>query len=162
MRRLLILAVIASAISIPVSLGSLAVGGPAFAGTGITCTGIHGNVNKPTPPGVHVSVCTPGASQNYEKALIDDYSNTQGNLGNLDWNGGAVTTVSNISQTHYAQGSGGLCPANTAWHVDASGMVTAATSTGTGIPAVGDIVSWKVCVSPSGKLSLQYHTKIHL
>jgi hypothetical protein len=163
MRRLLTLALIASGISIPVSFGSLAVGGVAYAGSGkITCTEITGNVNKPTPPGVHIGMCSPKAGAEYKTALIDDYSNTQANLGNLDWNGGAVTTVSNISQTGYAQGSGGVCPANTFFHVDSSGTVTASSTTGIGIPAVGDIVSWKVCVSESGKLSLQYHTKIHL
>lgn len=103
MRRLLVLAVIASAISIPVSFGTLAVSGAAFAGTGITCTGINGNVGKPTPPGVHISVCSPSAGKGYKKALIDDYSETQANLGNLVWKGGAVTTVSDISQTHFSR-----------------------------------------------------------
>jgi len=163
MRRFLVLIAVASAVSIPVSAGTVvASGGVALATGGITCAFIHGNVNKTTPPGVHIGDCTPSAGADYKKALIDDYSNTQANLGNLDWNGGAVTSVSNITQTNYAQGAGTVCPAGTFFHVDASGTVSAATSVGTGIPAVGDIISWKVCVSSAGKLSLQYHTKIHL
>jgi hypothetical protein len=163
MRRLLPTAVLVSTIFIPVSVVTLATGGGvASAGTTITCTLIHGNVNKTTPPGVHIGDCTPSAGPEYAKALIDDYSNTQANLGNLDWNGGAVTTVSNITQSNFAQGAGTVCPAGTFYHVDSSGTVTAASSKGSGIPAVGDAVSWKVCVSTSGKLSLQFHTKIHL
>jgi hypothetical protein len=163
MRRLLTVAVLVSATFIPVSAVTLAIaGGVASAGTTITCTFIHGNVNNPTPPGVHIGHCSPSAGPDYAKALIDDYSNTQANLGNLDWKGGAVTTVSNITQSNYAQGAGAVCPAGTFFHVDSSGTVTAASSKGSGIPAVGDTVSWKVCVSNSGKLSLQFHTKIHL
>jgi hypothetical protein len=163
MRRLLTVAVLVSATLIPVSVVTLAIGGGvASAGTTITCTFIHGNVNNPTPPGVHIGDCTPAAGPAYAKALIDDYSNTQANLGNLDWKGGAVTTVSNITQSNYAQGPGTVCPAGTFFHVDSAGTVTAASSKGSGIPAVGDTVSWKVCVSTSGKLSLQFHTKIHL
>jgi hypothetical protein len=111
---------------------------------------------------VYISHCTPKAGKEYKKARIDDYSNTQANLGNLDWNGGAVTTVSGITQSNFAYGSGSVCPANTFFHVDSTGTVTAASSTGIGIPAVGDTVSWQVCVSKRGKLSLQYGTTIDL
>ncbi len=164
MRRLLTLAGITSAISIPFSFASLAVAGPASAGPasvtgGITCSTITGNVNRGQ---VVISHCKPKAGQAYKSATIDDYSNTQGNLGNLDWVGGAVTTVSDITQTNFAYGAGGVCPANTFSHVDSSGTVTAASSSGTGIPALGDTVSWKVCLAQRGKLSLQFGTKIHM
>jgi hypothetical protein len=158
-RRLLTLAVIASAISIPVSFGSLTVAGTAFASGGITCSKITGNVNFGQ---VHIGHCTPKAGKKYKKAKIDDYSNTQGNLGNLDWNGGAVTTVSGITQSDFGYGSGTVCPSGTFSYVSSSGTVTAASSTGTGIPAVGDTISWHVCLSNSGVLSLQFGTKIDL
>ena len=153
---MLIIAALSSAISVPVTASTLTIGGGiASAHTTITCTLIHGNVNKPTPPGVHIGRCSPSAGPGYAKALIDDYSMTQANLGNLDWNGGAVTTVSKITQSNFADGAGTICPAGTFYHVDSSGTVTAASSKGSGIPEVGDTVSWKVCVSTGGKLSLQ-------
>jgi hypothetical protein len=128
-------------------------------GSGITCTEITGNVNFGQ---VHISHCTPKAGKKYKKASIDDYSNTQGNLGNLDWNGGAVTTVSGITQTDFGYGSGSVCPAGTFSHVVSTGTVTAASSSGTGIPAVGDTVRWQVCLSNTGILSLQFGSTVDL
>ena len=65
-------------------------------------------------------------------------------------------------QSHFAYGRGGVCPKGTFSRVRASGTVTAVTSTGTGIPAVGDTVSWRVCLSETGNLSLQFGTKIRI
>jgi hypothetical protein len=156
MRRLLTLAVVATAISIPVSFGSLAVGGAAFASGGITCSKITGNVIRGK---LTISHCTPIAGRSFKKAVINDYLRQQGALGNLDWNGGAVTTVSGV--TAVGSGDTSVCPAP-AVGIDSSGTVTAVSSTGIGIPALGDTVSWHVCVSSRGKLSLQTGKSIHL
>jgi hypothetical protein len=109
---------------------------------------------------VVISRCRPKAGKKYKRATIDDYSNTQGNLANLDWNGGAVTTFSGITRSGFAYGAGTVCPVGTFSRLSSSRIVTAASSAGTGISAVGDMVSWQVCLSNTGVLSLQFGTRI--
>ena len=51
MRRLLTSVALVAALSLPISIGMAVDSGSAFAHAGITCSGISGNVNNPTPPG---------------------------------------------------------------------------------------------------------------
>jgi opacity protein-like surface antigen len=160
MKRILVSIALVAAAAVPASAASVVAGGTAYAGSGITCSKIAGNfVNG--RGNIKISHCTPSGGREYKRAMNEDYSGGEGDLGNLQWNGGGTTTVSNISWSEQP-GSNPACPSSSQAYAFASGTVTAVSSSGTGIPAIGDTVSWSVCVGARGQASLQRRTVVHL
>jgi hypothetical protein len=153
MRRLLTVAAIAAAISIPTSIATVGVTGPAFAASGISCTSLKGSDSGT----VTIGKCTPSGGKGYKTA-----SGTAATLatgGNITWKkSGATTTVGDTSVNSPGQGG---CKKGSSEY-DFSGKVTGASTTGTGIPAVGDAVSARACVSKTGSLSLVKGTSMSL
>jgi hypothetical protein len=147
MRRLLAVAAIATAISIPASVATVGFAGPAFAASGVTCTGLKGTDSGT----VTISKCTPSGGKGYKSA-----SGAAASLAT----GGTITWSKSSATTTIGPGQGGCKKKSTEY--DFSGKVTAASTTGTGIPAVGDSVSARACVTSAGKLSLVKGTVMDL
>jgi hypothetical protein len=154
MRRLFTVAAVVVALSIPASVATVAVAGPAFAGTGITCTGLKGTITTT----VTISKCTPSGGKGYKTASAPATDLATG--GNITWkSSGATTTIGDAS---YSGGTQGSCKKGNDEYMF-TGTVTAASTTGTGIPAVGDAVSATACVeTKNGKITLLKGTKMDL
>jgi hypothetical protein len=153
MRRLLAVAAIATAISIPASVATVGFAGPAFAASGVTCTGLKGTDSGT----VTISKCTPSGGKGYKSASGAAASLATG--GTITWSKSSATTTIGDTSTS-SPGQGGCKKKSTEY--DFSGKVTAASTTGTGIPAVGDSVSARACVTSAGKLSLVKGTVMDL
>jgi hypothetical protein len=160
MRRLLTVAAIAAAISIPASVASVGVvSGTAFASSGVTCAKLKGTISTT----VTVSKCSPSAGKGYKSASAPSADLATG--GSITWsNSGATTTIGNAS---YAAVTPNVCKKPTDnTEFSFTGTVTAASTSGTGIPAVGDSVSALVCVNTesggSGDISLVKGTTLAL
>jgi hypothetical protein len=145
MRRLLAVAAIATAMSIPASVATVGFAGPAFAASGVTCTGLKGTDSST----VTISKCTPSGGKGYKSASGAAASLATG--GTITWKSSSATTTIGDTSTS-SPGQGGCKKKSTEY--DFTGKVTAASTTGTGIPAVGDSVSARACVTSAGKLSL--------
>jgi opacity protein-like surface antigen len=155
MRRLLTAAAVVVALSIPASVATVAVAGPAFAGTGITCTGLKGTITTT----VTISKCTPSGGKGYKTASAPATDLATG--GNITWkSSGATTTIGDASVGGGT--SQGSCKKGNIEYTF-TGQVTAASTTGTGIPAVGDPVSATACVeTKNGKITLLKGTAMDL
>ncbi len=153
MRRILTVVAIAATITIPASVATLGAAGPAFASSSVSCTSLKGSDTGT----VTIGKCTPSGGKGYKTA--SGAAATLATGGNITWkNSGATTTVGDASVTSPGQGG---CKKKTTEY-DFSGKVTAASTTGVGIPAVGDTVSARACVTSSGKLSLVKGTSMEL
>ena len=144
---------IAATISIPASVATLASAGPAFASSSVTCTSLKGSDTGT----VTIGKCSPSGGKGYKTA-----SGTAATLatgGNITWkNSKATTTVGDTSTS--SPGQGGCKKGSTEY--DFTGKVTAASTSGVGIPAVGDTVSARACVTAKGGLSLVKGTVMDL
>ena len=154
MRRLVMAASAALALSIPA--GAVIVGGaaPAWAGSSVMCTGLKGTITTT----VTISKCSPSGGKGYKSASAPSSSLATG--GSVTWSkSGATTTIGNVNTTSPGQGP---CKKGSTEYVF-TGTVTAASTSGTGIPAVGDAVSGSACVaSKGGKISLAPGTTMNL
>lgn len=154
MRRLVMAASAVIALSIPVGVAVTGSSAPAFAGgSSIQCTGLKGTETGT----VTISKCTPSGGKGYKSASAPSADLATG--GNLTWsNSSATTTVGDVSTMSPGQGS---CPKKNIEY-EFSGTVTAASTSGSGIPAVGDAVTGDACVSSKGKITLLKGTTIGL
>ncbi|MBV8463765.1 MAG: hypothetical protein JO368_10750 [Acidimicrobiales bacterium] len=105
-----------------------------------------------------ISKCSPSGGKGYKSASAPSSSLATG--GNLTWSkSGATTTVGNVVVSN--QGQGTCKKGNTEYTF--TGSVTAASTSGVGIPAVGDTVSASACVNgKSGKVTLAPGSSISL
>jgi hypothetical protein len=153
MRRILTVVAIAATITIPASVATLGAAGPAFASSSVSCTSLKGSDSGT----VTIGKCTPSGGKGYKTA-----SGTAATLatgGNITWKSSkATTTVGDAGVT--SPGQGGCKKGSTEY--DFTGKVTAASTSGVGIPAVGDTVSARACVSSKGALSLVKGTSMEL
>jgi hypothetical protein len=154
MRRLLAMAAIAAAITVPATAATVGLaGGSAFAASSISCTSLKGTDSGT----VTIGKCTPSGGKAYKTASGEAASLATG--GNITWkSSGATTTIGDTSVSSPGQGG---CKKKTTEY-DFTGTVTAASTSGTGIPKVGDTVSARACVASSGKLSLVKGTVMEL
>jgi hypothetical protein len=144
----------AAAISVPAAAATAGfTAGPAFAASSVTCTSLKG-----TDTGtVTIGKCTPSGGKGYKTASGAAASLASG--GNITWsNSHATTTIGDTSVSSPGQGG---CKKKTTEY-DFTGTVTAASTSGTGIPKVGDAVSARACVASTGKLSLVKGTVMDL
>jgi hypothetical protein len=147
MRRLLTGAAVAVALSIPASVAAVGVvsSAPAFASSSITCTSLKGTITGT----VTIGKCTPSGGKGYKSASAPASSLASG--GTLTWTKSGATTTVSLSVTSPGQGG---CKKGYV-EEDATGSVTAASTTGAGIPAVGDATSARACADISnGKITL--------
>ena len=152
MRRLLTAAAVAAAIFVPSSVAAIAPAGIASAASGVTCSSLKGTITST----VTIAKCTPSGGKGYKTATAPATSLAGG--GNLTWSkSGATTTVGNTKVTTVTPNK---CGKSTEYSF--TGTVTAASTSGVGIPAVGDTVSALACVSGSGKITLLKGTTIQL
>jgi hypothetical protein len=154
MRRILAVAIIASAISVPATVATLGMAsGQAFATSSVSCTGLKGTATGT----ITISKCSPSGGKGYKTASGASASLATG--GNITWkSSGATTTIGDTSVSSPGQGS---C-AKKDTQYDYTGTVTAASTSGTGIPKVGDSVSGDVCLTSSGKITLVKGTTLDL
>jgi hypothetical protein len=154
MRRILAVAIIASAISVPATVATLGMAsGQAFASSSVSCTGLKGSATGT----ITISKCSPSGGKGYKSASGTGAELATG--GNITWkSSGATTTIGDASFNDEGQGS---CKKNDTEY-SYTGQVTGASTTGTGIPAVGDTVSGDVCLTSSGKVSLVKGTSLNL
>ena len=156
MRRILVVAATAVALSIPASVAAIGVVGAGTAGAAgstIQCKSIKGNAATT----VAISKCTPAtkAEKKGEKTLSGESTLLEGG-GTLTWsNSGTQTTV---TLTVTSPGQGNCKKKNTEF--DATGSVTADTSA---YGMTGDVASARVCVNNnSGAITLVKGTTMAL
>ena len=156
MRRLVMASAVIIALSVPITVGTVALAGPATAASGIQCKGIKGNIAG----NVTISKCKPSGGAGYKTAT--GVATSLASSGTLTWSkSGATTTIHGGSATAVspnkcapAKGGGG--------EFTFTATVSAASTVGTGIPAVGDSVSATACISSTGAITLLPHTVMHL
>jgi hypothetical protein len=135
----------AFALLIPASVVNVTVSGTASAASGVTCSKIVGT----TSGTVTIEKCTPSAGKEYKKASAPATDLATG--GTITWNGKATTTIGDVDR-RWGDDTGFLQEGEDEYTF--KGTITAASTTGTGIPAKGDAVSAEACVSSSGKITL--------
>lgn len=155
MRRRLTLVATGVALCIPTSVAPLIVSSTAGAASSITCSKLTGSASTT----VTISKCLPSAGNGYKKASVswDDLING----GDLTWSSsGATTTIGDTS----SYGIIGACHHGHGDEIVMQGTVTAASSGGTGVPAVGDTFSAFVCQYdlPTQKFTLMPGTEVNL
>jgi hypothetical protein len=127
--------------------------GQAFASSSVSCTGLKGTETGT----ITISKCSPSGGKGYKSASGASVSLATG--GNITWsNSGATTTIGDTNVSSPGQGS---CPKKQTEY-EYTGTVTAASTSGTGIPKVNDSVSGEVCVASSGKITLVKGTTLDL
>ncbi len=154
MRRLLTIAAAVTALSIPVTVASVGLAGTAGAtGSGIACASLKGTISGT----VTIGKCTPTGGKGYKTATGTAAALASG--GTITWSkSGATTTIGDSSASGVTPSA---CPKKDS-EFSFSGTVTAASTTGAGIPAVGDTVHVLACVSPTGTVKLVKGTSISL
>ena len=162
MRRLFTVAAAAVALSIPASVAGVGLvsSGSAFAASGITCKSLKGTISGK----ITIGKCTPApagaAAKGYKSASALATSLATG--GTLTWSSSGATTTVSLSTTTPTPAQGGCKKGYTEF--DATGTVTAASTTGVGIPAVGDTTTARACVdlTKTGKITLVKGTAFSL
>jgi hypothetical protein len=147
MRRLFTVAAAAVALSIPASVAGVGLvsSGSAFAASSITCSSLKGTISG----NITIGKCLPSGGKGYKSASALATSLATG--GTLTWSNSGATTTVTLATTSPGQGS---CKKGNV-EFDATGTVTAASTTGVGIPAVGDSTSARACVeTKNGKITL--------
>jgi hypothetical protein len=155
MRRLLTGAAVAVALSIPASVAAVGVvsSAPAFASSSISCTSLKGTISG----SITIGKCTPSGGKGYKTASAPAASLASG--GTITWKKSGATTTLSLAATSPGQGG---CKKGYLEY-DATGSVTAASTTGVGIPAVGDTTSARACVdATNGKIALVKGTSFTL
>jgi hypothetical protein len=160
MRRLLTVAAVAVAMSIPASAAVVGFAGTAgAAGSSVQCASLKGTITGT----VTIGKCTPvnpnkKIAKLYKTATGESTSLAEG--GNITWNGHATTTIGDASVS--GGSSQGPCKKGYTEY-NFAGTVTAASTSGTGIPAVGDAVNASACVSSkTGKIAIAPGTVMNL
>jgi hypothetical protein len=142
MRRLLVAAATALALSVPVSVAVVGTSAPAWAASSVSCGKLTGTIT--------ITKCTPKSSTNVS-ASAPASALTSG--GTLTWASSGGTTT--VSMTVTSPGQGGCKKGYTEY--DANGTVTGGTSTYT---HVHDVTSTRACVSTAkNKIALVKGTK---
>jgi hypothetical protein len=142
MHRLKAVVATAVALSIPASVAWIGVAqvGPAAAASTIQCKGLSGAVTGT----ITISKCKPSGKKGYKSGTGSPTSMIAPAGGKITWsNSGATTTVKLGAPTAVTPN---VCTGG-ATEYAVSGTVTAASTTGVGIPAVGDAVTAKACVA---------------
>lgn len=157
-RRLFAAVVTAAALAVPASVAAVGIVpvGTAYA-SGISCTGLKlsGTLASGT---LTISKCTPSAGKGYKDATASTTVLASGS-GNLTWSNSHATTTVSITPT---AGTQGPCKKGYVEYF-ATGSVTAASTSGVGIPAVGDSVNASVCIDIlKNKLALAPGTSFSL
>jgi hypothetical protein len=149
------MAAVAAAVAIPVSAATVVVGGApnAFASSSIQCTGLKGTDTST----VTISKCTPSGGKGYKTATGTAVDLATG--GNLTWSKSGATTT--IGDTSYGEITNTGCSKKDTEY-SFTGTVTDASTTGTGIPKVGDSASADACIASSGKITLAKGTVMDL
>lgn len=153
-RRILTMVAVAAAVSIPVSATTVVVSGSsAFAASSVSCASLKG-----TDTGtVTLKKCTPSGGKGYKSASGSAATLATG--GNITWsNSGATTT---IGDTSYSSVTNTGCSKKDSEY-EFTGTVTAASTSGTGIPKVGDSVQAFACLASSGAIKLAKGTTAEL
>jgi hypothetical protein len=153
MRRLSVVSVAVVTLLIPASLAVIGLAGTASAASSVACSKTTGKESG----SVTITDCTPSAGKSYKKATVPALDLAEG--GTITWNGGATTTIGDPDSSG-GTGQGTCKKKNLEYFF--SGVVTAASTSGAGIPAVGDAVSASACLSSSGKISLAPGTVLEL
>jgi hypothetical protein len=158
MRRLILAASAALALSIPVGAAVIVPSAPAWAASSISCTGLKGTISG----NITITKCLPKGGKAFASASAPASSLESG--GTLTWKpykGSDNTTTVSLSVT--SPGQGGCKKGYDEF--DATGTVTAegGTTVGVGIPQVGDDVAARACVdTTNGKIALVAHTSFTL
>ncbi|HLN15429.1 MAG TPA: hypothetical protein VK277_01635 [Acidimicrobiales bacterium] len=142
MRRLLLSV---AALAIPVSTASaisIGIAGPAGASAPVSCTKVVGVITG--------NITFKGCGGGLGKGTAPAASLATG--GTITWLG-RIKGTTTVALSVTSPGQGG-CKKNSTEY-DATGTVTADT---TGVVSVGDPVSGRACLSPSGSISLVKHT----
>ena len=156
MRRMFAVAATAAALAIPASIAAVGVVPATTAGASgstVACSSVKlkGTLESGT---LTFSKCLPSAGKEYKSASASSTTLQAG--GNLVWKKSGATTTISVSASD--EGASSLCPKADSLF-DASGSVTAASTSGTGIPAAGDAISAQVCIDiAKNKLALVKHT----
>ncbi len=158
MRRLFTVAAVAAALAVPASIATAGFveAGTAGAASAIQCSSVK---LKGTLAGGTLTFgkCTPSGGKGYKDATATTAALLAG--GNLTWSNSGATTTVTFSDSSPGQGA---CSKGYDEY-DATGSVTAASTSGVGIPAVGDVTSGRVCVDTAkNKLKLVPHTTFSL
>lgn len=115
----------------------------------VKCSSVKGTSNGT----IQIGDCTPSAGSGYKTAsgLSMDFLN-DGTGGTLTWRtSGATTTIGDVTSSS-STGKAACSSQDTEWSF--TGRVTADSTSGTGIPAVGEAISGKICVAPDHKMTL--------
>jgi hypothetical protein len=160
MRRLFTIAATAAALAVPASVataGFVQAGPAGAAGSSIACSSVKlkGSLAGGT---LEFSKCTPSGGKGYKDATASTAALEVAG-SNLTWSKSGATTTVSITASSPGQG---VCPKNYLEY-DANGTVTAASTSGVGIPAVGDVISGTACVDVTkNKLKLASGTTFNL
>ena len=141
MRRLLAVATTVAALAVPASVATVGIlpVGTAGAASGISCSKVKLTGALATGT-ITISKCTPSAGKTYKSASAGSATLEAG--GKLVWSSSGATTTVKITATSPGQGP---CKKNFV-EFDANGSVTGASTTGVGIPAVGDTIHAVTCI----------------
>jgi len=153
MRRLSVVSVAVVTLSVPASIAVIGFAGTASATSSVACAKTNGKESG----SVTITQCTPSAGKEYKKATVPALDLAEG--GTITWNGGATTTIGDPNSSGGT--SQGACKKKNMEYFF-TGTVTAASTTGAGIPVVGDAVSASACLSSKGKISLAPGTVLEL
>ena len=160
MRRLFAVAATAAALAIPASVAAIGVvpaGTAGAAGSSIACSSVKlkGTLAAGT---LTFGKCTPSGGKGYKTgsastAALDSPS------GTITWSKSSAAATVSISASSPGQG---VCPRITS-STTPMAPSHAASTTGTGIPAVGDVISGKACIDVAkNKLKLAPGTTFKL
>ena len=133
MRRLLVAAATALALSVPASVAVIGTSAPAWAASSVSCGKLTGTVTGT----ITIGKCTPKSKVN-KSASASAAALTAG--GTLTWSSSGGTTT--VTMTVTSPGQGGCKKGYSEF--DANGHVTGGTSTYT---HVGDVTSTRACVN---------------
>ena len=134
-----------------IAAGAVGLGGPASAASGVSCKTIKGTITTT----ITITACTPKVPKGAD-ASASAPASSLATGGTLTWSKSGQTTV--VALTVSGGTSQGGCAKK--WiEYDANGTVTGGNSTYT---QVGDVVSARACVGPTGALKLVAHTVMTL
>jgi len=151
MRRILAVAATTAALAVPASVVTLGIApvGVAGAASTVQCTGLKLKGALATGT-ITISKCTPSAGKTYKSASASSPTLLAG--GNLVWSTSGATTGVSVAATSPGVG---VCTKKGYVEFDANGTVTGASTSGVGIPQVGDTIHAVVCINiPKNKLKL--------
>ena len=153
MKKMFSVAAIAVAMSIPAGAAITAIPGTAGAASTIACSSLKGTATTT----ITISLCTPTGGAGYKSATGPAASLANG--GNITWTTSkATTTLAAGTVTQVAVNKCGTKGKEYSY----LSSVSAASTSGAGIPKVGDTASALVCVSSTLVIVLLPNTKVHL